>query len=375
MSTTSNNNIIRLCLIAPLSAPHGGRGGIGNWTGMILDYISKKETGVSSLLIDSAPRLRKSYEASIFMRIVDGAVRICRILLALLRSLICFGPDVVHMTTAGRLGIVCDICVIFFLKIFRIPVVYHIRFGRIPKIAEKKTMEWRFMALALRSANSVIVLDHATFQTIKEIFPQIDLLLIPNCINLENLQKQNFSETEQSNEKMQIMYLGWIVPAKGIEELVSAWAILNPNNAVLYLYGPGNSEYRKSLLLKYQPSHIVFGDEIDHDKAMEVMKQMDVFVLPSYTEGFPNAILEAMVQGCAIIATEVGAIPEMLADGRGLLIPPKDILALKNAIFQLINDVGLRESMSLRAKDYAIKHFSIEVVFQQLLQVWLKNKH
>ena len=66
-----------------------------------------------------------------------------------------------------------------------------------------------------------------------------------------------------------------------------------------------------------------------HDDAMRMLANAEIFVLPSHTEGFPNAVLEAMALAKAIIASRVGAIPEMLADECGLLIEAKDVSGLK----------------------------------------------
>lgn len=63
------------------------------------------------------------------------------------------------------------------------------------------------------------------------------------------------------------------------------------------------------------------------------LDDMDVFVLPSYYEGFPNALLEAMARGLAVVCTDVGAVPDAVDDGvNGFLVPPKDTAALATAI-------------------------------------------
>ena len=68
-----------------------------------------------------------------------------------------------------------------------------------------------------------------------------------------------------------------------------------------------------------------------------LLSASDVFVLPSYTEGFPNVIIEAMAMGKPIIATSVGAIPEMLDEGCGVVVPPKDADSLQKALQKVCN--------------------------------------
>jgi glycosyltransferase involved in cell wall biosynthesis len=89
----------------------------------------------------------------------------------------------------------------------------------------------------------------------------------------------------------------------------------------------------------------------------------DLFVLASNTEGMPGAILEAMALALPVVATAVGGTPEAVLDGEtGLLVPPRDPLALASAIGRLIDDPELRRSMSLRGCARAIESFSIERV-------------
>jgi glycosyltransferase involved in cell wall biosynthesis len=77
-------------------------------------------------------------------------------------------------------------------------------------------------------------------------------------------------------------------------------------------------------------------------ESVERIASADVFVLPSYSEGFPGAVLEAMACGIAIVATDVGAIPEMLSgnDGEplGLIVPPRDSASLKLALQDLLDN-------------------------------------
>ncbi|MEI2724755.1 MAG: glycosyltransferase family 4 protein [Verrucomicrobiota bacterium] len=104
------------------------------------------------------------------------------------------------------------------------------------------------------------------------------------------------------------------------------------------------------------------------------MQAAEVFVLPTYTEGFPNVILEAMAAGKAIVSTRVGAIAEMLdADGEspsGLVIQPRDAGSLANALRQLLSDAELRETLGARARGKVTRCYSTDVVFRRLLDLW-----
>jgi glycosyltransferase involved in cell wall biosynthesis len=103
---------------------------------------------------------------------------------------------------------------------------------------------------------------------------------------------------------------------------------------------------------------------------MEFLAQASVFVLPSYTEGFPNAVLEAMALGKPIIGTRVGAIPEMLTGDCGVLIAPKNAREIRDALKLLLNDNELRKRLAGKARARVTEEYSLESVFHRYKQVW-----
>ena len=96
----------------------------------------------------------------------------------------------------------------------------------------------------------------------------------------------------------------------------------------------------------------------------------DVFVLPSYTEGSPNVLLEAMAAGVAVIATDVGGVPELAHNDRSaLLVRAHDPASLSNAISQLLGDPKLRERLKASACDVVRQH-SPDIYFRALISVF-----
>jgi glycosyltransferase involved in cell wall biosynthesis len=104
------------------------------------------------------------------------------------------------------------------------------------------------------------------------------------------------------------------------------------------------------------------------------MLSCSVLVLPSYTEGFPNVILEGMACGCPIVATSVGAIPEMLnyhLDAEaGICIIPGNVEILQRAIEQMLDDKIFAKKCGQNARDRVISEYSIEVIWHQLITIW-----
>jgi len=95
-----------------------------------------------------------------------------------------------------------------------------------------------------------------------------------------------------------------------------------------------------------------------HSRVLEVMRGTEVFLLPSHGEGFPNSLIEAMTAGMAGIVTPVGAVPEIVADGGGQIIPIGDAEALGAAIDQLARDSGLRQRLGREARNTVLARYT-----------------
>jgi glycosyltransferase involved in cell wall biosynthesis len=330
-----------------------------------MHLFAKSQQTVQLVQVNTAVRWRRIDDLAIWKRVLGGGLQLLLNLAALIHALF-KKIDIIHLTTSGGIGIIRDLMVLTTVRIFHFPAVYHIRFGRIPEIALKKTFEWKLFVIALHLANVIIAIDKPTSDVITNRFPKIDIKLLPNPIDFSKLPA---SEKEDA-KKSCVLFLGWVVPSKGIEELVDAWSALSPKDWILLLVGPGNQGYRQKLIDRYRPKNLKFLEEVTHNEAMQLLAKSDIFILPSYSEGFPNVILEAMAMSKPIIASSVGAIPEMLAEECGTLIEPRNVSAIKNALSILIQDESLRSKLAINARRKAQKQYSIDVIFDVYMRIW-----
>jgi len=353
---------LKICLISPVPPPYGG---IAHWTALMHRYalVSGK---VVFIQVDIAPHWRAVNDISLSKRIIGGTLQLIRdyiiFLMALQKK-----PDVIHLTTSGSLAAFRDLVLCMTARFWRIPVAYHIRFGRIPEIAAANTFEWRILAMVMGLTHVVMAITPETTETIKRYLPHVRVEYTPNPIDFSVLPNP---KAEENNDRHSALFLGWVIPTKGVEELVQAWAELCPSEWELLLAGPGEMDYQQDLLQRYHPSNLRFVGELTHDDAMGLLAQSDLFVLPSYTEGFPNVILEAMALGKPIIATTVGAIEDMLSEDCGLLIKPKDVDSLLEALSRLTQDKDLRYELGTNVYDKVRQSYSVDVVFAHYVQIW-----
>jgi glycosyltransferase involved in cell wall biosynthesis len=103
----------------------------------------------------------------------------------------------------------------------------------------------------------------------------------------------------------------------------------------------------------------------------EVYASFDVFALPSFSEGMPMTVLEAMAAGLPIVATTVGAVPGLLEPaGCGILCPPGDASALAAALLRVLQDPALAERLGIAAQQHLRAHYSAEAMARQYLALY-----
>ncbi|MCF6768118.1 glycosyltransferase family 4 protein [Thiotrichales bacterium 19S11-10] len=164
------------------------------------------------------------------------------------------------------------------------------------------------------------------------------------------------------SRKIQLLYVGWIIKEKGIEQLLKAINEINSDNIVLNIVGPSFDDDSAKLLEKIIKTKFVkyHGCITDLVELKKIFEKVDLFVFPSWAEGLPVSLIEAISQGLPCIATDVGGIPDVIKHQvNGLIIPPKDTTSLVNALTQLIEDQACLLSMSEQSCNIFDSQFSL----------------
>jgi len=355
----------KLCFIVPVPPPYGG---IANWVQLIKEHIVTKQEDIDLNIVNIAPKNRMTEGRTLWNRIFDGGIAMIWKWYELNKLIKKSRPDVIHMTTSGQFALIRDILLLKTAKKKGVPTVYHIRFGRIKEIAENNTSEWKLISEAMNFASEVMVIDDTTYHTIKQYLPTVNVVCVPNPIDISNLPESVVSDSKS------IMFLGWVVKTKGIEELLSAWEQVykKHDDWKLRIVGPCKGKYLEYLKSHYLVDGVFFEGEKCHEEAVKLLNSSNIFILPSYTEGFPNAVLEAMALSKPIIATRVGAIPEMLADDCGVLVNPKNIAEIVDALEYLIMNPEKCNYIGNKANKKLNLEYTLETIFNRYLREWRK---
>ena len=159
---------------------------------------------------------------------------------------------------------------------------------------------------------------------------------------------------------------------KGHQELLAAMARLrerHPAHALIVGGGRRMDEVRQLAASLGLAGAVHFlGPRPD---VPDLLNAMDIFVLPSYSEGVSLALLKAMAAGLPVIATAVGGLPEVVTDGdNGLLIPPRDAGALAGALERLLTDPALSQRLGATARVHVREHFSLDRLGREINEIY-----
>ena len=217
------------------------------------------------------------------------------------------------------------------------------------------------------------------------------LLTIYNGVDLEKYPKSvdSISKKKELGLNPEHPVIGMVAnirPIKGFEYFFSsASIILKKHHSAQFMIvggepagsGSENKAYESLLLnqirdLKIEENIFWIGYRTD---IQEVLRAMDVFVLPSLSEGFSNAIIEAMAVGLPVVVTDVGGNAEAVTRNTGIVVPPRDVESLSNAVMQLLTKREDAQQLGISAKMRVEKFFSLrkmvseyDALFKSLLR-------
>jgi len=225
----------------------------------------------------------------------------------------------------------------------------------------------KFFLNSFGHAKKIFVLSHEFKEKILEWGYEGEVVVETTAVDISLID--NFSlEKKVEHQKIKILFLSRIVREKGIFELVEAFNSIRKRikNIELIIAGDGQDfEELKAKVASKQDIKLV--GYVEGEEKIKLLQESDIFCLPSYTEGLPVALLEAMLFGLPIITTRVGGLKRFFKDKKmGYLIEPKSVIEIEEKIEMLLYD---RESMKKIAQfnyKYAKKHLTNRVVSQNL---------
>ncbi len=235
-------------------------------------------------------------------------------------------------------------------------------------------LAFRWLHLAERRAyrrfDAVVAVSEAISRSLSA-WGLVHPTTIPNGISRDDFDPSPAPPANHS--RVVLLNVGRLAAQKNQQLLVRAVALLRQRGLDVELNiageGPCRAELEgliRDLLLQDSVRLLGFQPEID-----KVLKEADLFVMPSLDEGLPIALLEAMASGIPVVATRVGSIPEVLQDGEaGLLVATAELPALVSAIELLVANPTLRRALGSRGRERVRKAYGALTMYEAYAEIY-----
>lgn len=279
--------------------------------------------------------------------------------------------DIVHVNMAADASYYRKIYFIYLAKLFGKKLIIHQHGGDVESFFDKSVTgnRRRRRYQILNKADAFLVLAPIWKDFFGKILPEDKIYVLPNGIEVPRYE---IEQKDYANHN--IAYVGRLCKEKGIRELYDAVRLLGSEYPDIHLYLGG--KWEDESLEKQQKSaedYISYLGWLDDEKKRELLEKCSIFAMPSYFEGQCIAVLEAMVYGCATIATRVGGLQQTFHDKRdGILIKPQNAEELTKALRDLLSQTQLKKEIGMAGRKKIEAQFDIQVIMNKLMDIYQK---
>lgn len=290
--------------------------------------------------------------------------------------------DAIHCVKAGPEAIACN-CI---SKILKKPLLVKIAQDELSPRELKsakgikritRTVRQNF----LKTSDNFIAISKEIFQNLRNLGIKADKIVsIPNGVNTiqfsaaeERVKKELREELSIANEEIVLLFVGAINKRKGVYDLLEALSFLDfhvPFRCVLC--GPvlEDIDFEKKIENLNRERNVTIDFRGKVQNVIEYMQAADIFILPSYSEGLPNVLLEAGATGLPLIATDIGGSRDLVSKKNGILVTLGSSKEIKEAIDILITDNDKRKKMGIESRKLIEKNYSLDKVTESYINLY-----
>ena len=274
-------------------------------------------------------------------------------------------PDIIHAH-----GYLLGLPAIILRKFYGMPVIITEHWDGFPRHMLNFLARIR-ARFAMNRAQTILPVSKSLEESIKSYGIRNKFEVVPNTVNTKMFYTPFEKEKEKRNQKT-ILFVGRLVPMKGVFYLLKALAKLKQKRQDFLLdiigNGPSRKKYKELAKQLGLNVSVRFCGVKSKVEVAEFMRRSDFFVLPSLGETFGVVYIEAMASGLPIIATNVGGIPEIVNKDTGILVSPKNIDALAKAIDCMLDHY--QDYSPVKISKYAEERFSYKAVGKLLNSIY-----
>lgn len=253
-----------------------------------------------------------------------------------------------------------------------IPVILHLHGSEMkPFYNAQRPFVQRLIRRHLEQAAAVVVLSESWREFVGSIAPAAKITVVPNYVIVPP------AADRAQRAGQDILFLGLVGQRKGVFDLIPAFARIAGQfpEARLIIGGNGETAEAERLVAEHgMQRRIELAGWVSGEAKSRLLNASGIYILPSYNEGLPMSVLEAMAADLPVITTKVGGIPELVTDGiDGLLVDAGDRDALAAAMAQMLGDADLRARLADAGRRRVADHYSDTAVLPMLHELYRAN--
>lgn len=357
----NNNHPISVLITSPSIDPDEHIGGIATFTSLLLQNNSEVN------YIHFARGRKKDQKRGVMWFIKQPAI-FADFFLTLIKSK---ETKVVHINMPlDKLAVLRDTILVVIASICMRKIILHLHGGKYSLNRSTPFLIKKIVRLSIGLSSKLIMLGNEERKYLIEYYkvkPQ-KLRLLYNAVKLEES-----IEEKQYNSTINILYLGRIEKSKGLREILLALRLLSFKYSVRLIIAGEGTEKEKFLQEcevhipgKYEYMGVVTGI-----RKQLIFNKSHIFLMPSYYEGLPYSLLEAMANKLIPVVTPVGSIPEVIEDGcNGVIVPVNDYKKIFMRISELIEDPQMMQTICNNAYNHIRSRYSLRDHIKQINQIY-----
>ncbi len=278
--------------------------------------------------------------------------------------------DIIHIHTASYTSFWEKCLYIQIAQLAGKKIVMHIHGALFKEFYRRgSSLSKKLIRRHLNLCDAVIVLSNAWKEFFAAFVEASKLHIVQNGIHLSPL-----ADSAQKSGVVSFLHMGEVSRRKGIYDILEVIEILKSEkiNVFFDIVGPGELDEVNEIITKKElQAYIRLHGPHFGARRFDYFQRAHCFILASYAEGFPIALIEALAAGLPVVSTTVGGIPDMIQHGQhGFLNEPGDVNALADSIKKLVLQPGMREKISKTNRQTAFKNFDINCTAEKISNVY-----
>lgn len=257
-------------------------------------------------------------------------------------------------------------------KKYKKPVIIHVHSSQFNDFYEKSSFFVKKQIIGtFEKADRIIVLSEYWKNEYSHFSKPEKMIVIENGVVIPKKFKKDY-------KKLSIIFLGKICREKGIYDLLKAISVLKNQfpETKIKICGLGEIDECKELCKKYKiDGNVDFLGWVNGEEKSRLLEESAVFVLPSYFEGMPVSLIEAMSYGCCCLASNAGGIPDVLSNECGIMFNSGKVEELIDSLKEVLNSEAKREKLGKEAYLVAQKRFDESLVIDKIISIYEEVLH